>query len=387
MHALIVGDGHARGALAAARALHTAGWDVGVGSPARGGLAAASRTTRFWHRVPPPERGLEGFVRAVSEAVEAKGYEVVFGSGDATVLALSSQRERIPARVPYPPHAAVVRAHDKLELARAAEAVGLASPSTAPAAEVPGAGADGPVVVKARMHWTPGSQVDSGRLEARVAGSVPEVQREAAAIVAAGGEPLVQELVAGRLMAVATVADGDARPVAIIQQEADRVWPPGEGVTARGRSVAVDPALERRVAALLGELEWTGLAELQFLASEDGEPRLIDLNGRFYGSLSLAVASGANLPAIWAALATGLPPPLSEPRAGVRYQWSEGDVRCALRERRGGLGRDLLGCLAYAGGARHSVLSARDPAPALVYLLELARRGARGRRQLRPLRT
>ena len=99
-------------------------------------------------------------------------------------------------------------------------------------------------------------------------------------------------------------------------------------------------------------------------------PRLIDLNGRFYGSLSLAVAAGANLPAVWADLAMGRPPQ-APVRAvpGVRYHWGTADVRRAARERRGGLMRDLAGTAAYALRARQSVVDAADPAPALARLL------------------
>jgi hypothetical protein len=98
---------------------------------------------------------------------------------------------------------------------------------------------------------------------------------------------------------------------------------------------------------LLDALDWHGLAELQFIV-EDEIPRLIDLNGRFYGSLSLAVAAGANLPAIWAGLAIDdVPATPVRARPGVRYQWGSADLRRAVRERRGGLVRDLAGTAPY----------------------------------------
>ncbi len=77
------------------------------------------------------------------------------------------------------------------------------------------------------------------------------------------------------------------------------------GASCRAVTVPVDPDLSARAAALFRVLGWFGLAELQFLVPAAGPARLIDLNGRFYGSLALAVRAGANLPASWAALATG----------------------------------------------------------------------------------
>jgi hypothetical protein len=204
-----------------------------------------------------------------------------------------------------------------------------------------------------------------------------------AEIAALGGQAEVQEFLHGELMAYAAVTTpGGRRVAAHSMQVASRVWPPGAGASCRAVSVPVDPELAARAAALLAGLGWFGLAELQFLVPADGIPRLIDLNGRFYGSLALAVAAGANLPATWAALATGRwdqpvvpaadereePDELVEPVtavAGVRYCWWEGDLRRAFVERRGGVARDLAGAM-YAGvGAVHSTIRWRDPAPAL----------------------
>jgi hypothetical protein len=115
---------------------------------------------------------------------------------------------------------------------------------------------------------------------------------------------------------------------------------------------------------------------LQFLVAADGVPRLIDLNGRFYGSLALAVRAGANLPAVWAALATGRDVEPVTARSGVRYSWWEGDLRRAMLDRRGGLVRDLAGTLGAGVGAVHSIGRWRDPAPAVVQLRQLARSGS-----------
>jgi predicted ATP-grasp superfamily ATP-dependent carboligase len=55
------------------------------------------------------------------------------------------------------------------------------------------------------------------------------------------------------------------------------------------------------VARLLADLGWSGVANVQFVRAPGGRPRLIDLNGRLYGSLALAYATGVNVPDLWAA--------------------------------------------------------------------------------------
>jgi predicted ATP-grasp superfamily ATP-dependent carboligase len=369
VRALVVEQGYSRGALAAVRALAQAGWRVGVGTPDGRGLAAASRSCARRHQVPAAHADQPGFLAAVARAVAEGGYEVVFGAGEAEVLTLSEHRHAVPAVVPHADHQSVLNALDKAQLAEAAVAAGFAAPRTLE----PGALTDEalPVVVKARLHARPGQAGAPPRIDTNVVVGATATRRRVAQIAALGGEAEVQEYLDGRLMAYAAVVDPDGRVVAQSMQVASRIWPPGAGASCRAVSVPVPPELAGRAAALLAALGWFGLAELQFLVPADGIARLIDLNGRYYGSLALAVAAGANHPAAWAALATGRQAAPATAAAGVRYSWWEGDLRRAVRERRGGLVRDLLGTVAAGTGAVHSVGRWRDPAPALAQLRRL----------------
>ncbi len=105
-----------------------------------------------------------------------------------------------------------------------------------------------------------------------------------------------------------------------VQQETSGTWPTPSGVSCRAQTVEVDEDLAARATALLTALGWSGLAELQYLRDDDGRRWLIDLNGRFYGSMALANAAGANLADAWARSALGRPlPSLPDGRPGVRF--------------------------------------------------------------------
>ena len=379
MRALIIEPRGDRGSLAATRALSRAGWTVGVASSAKPSLAGRSRFAASRHRVPGAQEGVDRFVAAVNAAIADGGYEIVFcGAGDAEVTALSRCRGEIAATVPYPPHEIVLRALDKLELARAAERVGLPAATTIVATVEELDRWMPPFVVKARAHAPLADDVGPSRLEATIVADRAAAERRVDEIRALGGDPVFQEMLPGALVAFAAVADSDSRIIACAQQAADATWPPGAGVSARARTTPVDQGLAAQVEALLAELGWVGLAELQFLGTADGGLELIDFNGRFYGSLALAISAGPNLPAIWAALATGRKPPRTvAARPGVRYQWLEGDVRRAIAERRGGIAADLAGTLRFAPGATHSTWSVADPGPALVAAGALAVRAAK----------
>src|SRR4051794_13560626 len=141
VRALVVEQGWSRGGLAAGRALASAGWAVGVAAPDSRGLALWSRRCHRTHRVPPLHRSVDAFVEGVARAVRVGGYDVVFGSGEAEVLALSAARDALGARFPHGPHTSVLRALDKGELSADATAVGIALPEGGPVEAGAGEGA------------------------------------------------------------------------------------------------------------------------------------------------------------------------------------------------------------------------------------------------------
>jgi predicted ATP-grasp superfamily ATP-dependent carboligase len=66
-------------------------------------------------------------------------------------------------------------------------------------------------------------------------------------------------------------------------------------------SVPVDPLLRDYATRLLAAIEWTGLAMVEFRVGRDG-PVLMEVNGRIWGSLPLAVKCGVDFPAALAGL-------------------------------------------------------------------------------------
>lgn len=370
---LLVENGESRIALSTARALHSAGWRVGVGAPVPG-PAARSRSVWRRHVIPLPSDGVDAFLDAVGEAARQAGYDLVLGVGDAELFALSVGRDRLAALVPYAPHEAVLATLDKVTMESAACSSGLAVPRRLDPAAL--GSSPGPFVVKPSAHGAVGHRGVS-KIEACRVPDAEQARLQVARIEALGAVAVVQEAVEGSLGALSLVLDRQGGLVAATQQRAERTHPPGVGVSARASTVPVDTQLLERCLTFLRSTGWWGLVELQFLGLGP-DAVLIDVNGRVYGSVALAVAAGANLPDLWARTALGLPVPAGVlGRPGVGYQWLEGDLRRAVLQRDGGLLRDVGGTLLAAPGRAHSVLSLRDPVPALWTAAQLAQRGVR----------
>jgi predicted ATP-grasp superfamily ATP-dependent carboligase len=348
--------------------LRADGWEVGTGSW-RASIASISAATGAHHRIEEAETDEDRFIADIAAAVRAEGYEVVFCIYDVGLLVLSRRRAEIaPAVVPYAAHEIVERSFDKLAFTRAAESAGLAVPRTEEASDAALAAWQGPVVVKARLHAPT-------RFETRPFDSATQAAPFAAELRRDGAQPLLQERISGRLGAVVVVVDRRGEVIAEVQQRCERSWPDGAGVTARASTVAPDAELSERIRSLVRELEWFGLAEIEYLLDDDGIPRFTDFNGRFYGGIALAGHAGVNVAAAWARLATERPvAPLAPQRVGARFQWLNRDL--AASRHANGL-KGMAEALALAPRSAHSMLARGDLNPVLrFYLPEMAHRVA-----------
>src|SRR5260370_21799115 len=85
------------------------------------------------------------------------------------------------------------------------------------------------------------------------------------------------------------------QPLAAFQHQRLREIPINGGASAFRQSVALDPVLYGQAVRLLTRLNWTGLAMVEFKVGSEG-PKLMEINGRVWGSLPLAVHSGMDFP-------------------------------------------------------------------------------------------
>ncbi len=216
-----------------------------------------------------------------------------------------------------------------------------------------------PAIVKCARSEVP---VNGGFQASRTRRVATREQAIAALERLPGRRGLVQPHSPGSLSSLAGVF-WDGEIVAAVQQKAVRTWPVGAGQMAYAVSVAPDGAFAGRVAELLRLLGWRGMFQIQFL--ETAECRLlIDLNPRVYGSLSLALAAGRNLPAVWADLITGREAAPADYVAGVSFRNEMLDafalLAAARREGPAALARQLA-----APAGSHAYFEAGDAMPLL----------------------
>lgn len=191
---------------------------------------------------------------------------------------------------------------------------------------------------------------------------------------------LLQERIVGPGVGLFACYD-HGKPIALFCHQRLREKPPSGGVSVLSESIALDREAAEFAQRILTELRWHGVAMVEFKRNlRDGALYLMEINGRFWGSLQLAIDAGVDFPALLATIATGgrLHPPVPY-RVGLRLRWWLGDLDAliAILLRSAGtlnLPPDHPGKLKSLtrflapkhAGQRNEVLRLEDPLPAFL---------------------
>jgi predicted ATP-grasp superfamily ATP-dependent carboligase len=377
----LVTPGNLRSALAVTRSLGRQGVAVTVADEHRS-LAGASRYCRASIRVPSPSRAPEAFVRAIQLEVERGGHRVVIPTDDVALSVISRARSQFEGLtvLPFPEPETIQIAHDKGALMSLAEELGIPVPRTVVVREP----ADlekairhvgFPAVVKARVSRLP---VD-GQWRSGAATLYVHTPAELETACRRVGEtvpgPMVQECIPGEGRGIFVLMNHGRLRAAFAHRRL-REKPPSGGVSVLSESVPLDAQLLGHAERILEALKWHGVAMVEFKRdARDGVSRLLEINGRFWGSLQLSVDAGVDFPYLLYRLAVeGDVESVLTYDVGVRLRWWLGDVDwllLILRER-GGTARRLQSLREFlrptGHRARAEVFRRDDPAPAAVEL-------------------
>jgi predicted ATP-grasp superfamily ATP-dependent carboligase len=370
---VLVTGGHHVAALAAVRALRAAGYEPWVSQAGKRSYAARSRATAGTRTLADAGKHPDEFIAGILALHDELGLDFVLPGTERDLIAISRARVQLGTLVSgIPTTEAILKVTTKRSLYELAREVGLRAPPTFEVERIALYEDNGlplPAIVKPttselRVH----DRVV--RLDAECVHNREELRALAQRLPVA--RCLVQPLLAGELGAICGVAfNGEI--IAAVHQVAKRIWPVDAGISAYAQTVTRNHRLEEAIGALVEKVGWSGIFQAQFIHAAEG-PYLIDFNPRIYGSMSLAVAAGVNLPALWIKLVNGAAVPPSPYRVGVRYRADELDPRVLLHLLRGGAIGRASGGLMPRPNTTHSVFSLRDPLPALTSLEKLRHR-------------
>jgi len=321
---VFITGGVQRKALAAALALKRKGVEVTVGDPSR--LALSLWSLRVDHRViyPEPEVSEERFIDWLVARLRKHPVDLLFPTGgEGEINAIHRHRDRFQGITTVglsPAHLFDVT-EDKGTLHDRAVQAGVAVPATWQPRTVDEA------LDRANEYTYPAlikPRRGSGGRGIKHVVDAAALRRDYPGVAARHDRPLVQEFVpsAGVGLGVAALYDLAAKPVALFSYKRLREFPIGAGPSTFTESTR-DPELLDAARRILDELQWQGLAMAEFRRdARDGKAKLIEVNGRFWGSARLPIVSGLNFPWLYFQLmTTGRVDPPPAYRAGVRCRW------------------------------------------------------------------
>ena len=380
--AVLVLDGNQRSALAVVRSLGSQGVPVVVGESTARSLAGSSRYC--WRQLcyPSPVVDPDGFVAEISRYVRENGVQLVLPVTDITTAIVLKNRSLFgeQARL-FPALENYELLTNKCLLARYASDLGVLTPATVCIQhrdELPAAASQVrfPAVVKAAYSkvWVQNAWVATGVKYVR---SRDELFAVVAQLPWHGQAPiLIQQCVDGEGQGVFALFD-HGRPLAWFAHRRLREKPPSGGVSVLSESIPLPQQMQKAANVLLTSAGWHGVAMVEFKVTQDGRPYLIEVNGRFWGSLQLAVDSGVDFPCLLYRLAIGKPVvPAAEYQVGRKSRWLLGDLDSlylTLKNRQaGGVTAKLRAIIEFlrlrSPGMRYEVNRAGDMKPFLTEL-------------------
>ncbi len=374
---VLILDGFWNKTLAAVRALGRRGFFVAAGEWTR--LAPALFSRHCCRRIvyPSPVASPAAFLATLEAELAAGRYDVLMPMELTTQLLVTEQRGRLEpfVRIPFADAEKARRIHDKGFLVSFAGQHGIRCPATVfprepeEAAEL-GRHLSYPLLVKPRES--------SGGRGIRRAERAADLAAAYAAVHARFPAPIVQECLppGGDAIGVAVLMDFASQPRMSFVYRRLREYPIAGGPSTLRESIW-RPEVAEIAERLLSLAGWVGVAMVEFKVDpRDGQPKLLEVNPRFWGSLHHAIVCGVDFPFLLYRLAM------------------DGDVECGANYRIGVRSRSLLHgeLLHFLKSSRRlqlrpplydfsipdDVLSAEDPLPVLgriASLLALVRHG------------
>ncbi|GJM23119.1 MAG: ATP-grasp protein [Planctomycetota bacterium] len=382
---VLVLEGGLNSSLAAIRALGRAGVHVTVADHHRVSPGLWSRHAKARLRCPDPEQDKHAFLDWIVEHVAAHAYDAVFPMSDFTVIPLIDRRDDVEAhtRLAMAPSDQLRVAHDKAQTFALAEQAGVSMPETHVPANAEEAAALAPTlsyprVVKPRSKefWDGGRPLIHKVTARNFVTSPEELLAVWADVHRVAPNPLIQECIPGDGFGFfALRVDGEVKQV--FGHRRLREYPLSGGASSL-RESHLDADMEAEGRRMLDALNWDGVAMVEFKRdARDGRPKLMEVNGRFWGSLSLPLAADVNFPLLYlrALLGDELPTLARGFEDGVRCRallpfdllWLFASLKRPGRLR-------ALGQFLRPDGWNCDVVSLRDPLPTLGACALLARR-------------
>jgi len=309
-----------------ARSLHRLGVPVAVASLSERDLSLHSRAIFRFLRLPTYAESPSGFVTALSAFIRERGVDMLIPATDGALSVISQHYDSLSAllHLACPPPPIMDRVLNKEATLAIARQCGIRVPreyvvsGLTNIGDIPGL--TFPVVAKPRQKRS------AETFKVRYFHS----ERDLGDALKSGvlDDAILQEYCPGQGVGVEVLFHQGAC-IADFQHRRLKEVPYTGGVAVVAVAEAIDPELRNMALKLLRGLDWEGVAMVEFRHDPaTGAAALMEVNGRYWGTLSLAIQAGVDFPAYeWQIVHGETPAVPARYAVGLNWRWSAGSLK------------------------------------------------------------
>ncbi|MBP2133113.1 putative ATP-grasp superfamily ATP-dependent carboligase [Methanomicrobium sp. W14] len=302
---VFIADGAERTSLAIARSLGKRGIEVHCGESYRFSTTALSKYCKKSFIYPDPQKDCKRFIDSLEKILKAEKYDALYSSREVSTIPISYNKERLDhyTKVVFPDYPQMLMTHDKSKTIKLANEIGIPTPKTyfietIRELEQISDQIEYPVVVKSRYKtiWKDEKPVMLKVTDKNYVYDKDQLFSITTEILDKSGKmPLIQEYIPGGGYGVEILMkNGETK--AFFMHKRLREYPISGGASTFRESFYNCDMVNLGL-RLMSSLKWHGVGMVEFKLDErDNIPKLIEVNGRFWGSLPLSIASGIDFP-------------------------------------------------------------------------------------------
>lgn len=317
---ILVTDGRSLAALAIVRSFGEKGFEVHCGDDFKNNLSSFSKYVKKRIVYPSPENKESEFMSFIVDLIKREKYDMVIPVRDEITLLLSKYEEHISkiTHTYLADYEVINKFRDKGQTIKIAKKANIPVPNTfypedTDLEEIK-KNIKYPVLIRAR--------ISSGSRGIKKVESPSEFEAAYNEIKKEYGEPIIQDYVSKTGYSTACLLLNDRQEqIASFSYERVKEYPISGGPTVVGISTD-DSVVKEYSLKLLQSVGWKGVAEIEYILDEKGNPLLLEVNPRFWMPLNLAIKAGVDFPYILYKLASGdFLIHVSSYQQGLKYRW------------------------------------------------------------------
>jgi len=290
-----------------------------------------SKYSKSYFLTPSAEKKPEKFIKVMLEYVRKKRPAMLIPVNSTETLLVSKYKNKFTQfiKVPFEEYSKMIQLHDKEILSEIATQLGIPIPKTYSIEDVSDIHkiantVDYPVVIKLK-------EATSSKGISYAYSKEELIKKYKQTIIKFNLDknnfPIIQEYIPGTGYGVSLLLNhGDLR--AIFVHKRLREYPLSGGPSTVRISTR-HPRMEKIAIKLLQELEWYGLAMVEFKLDErTNKPYLLEVNPRIWGSINQAVSAGVDFPYLLYTMAMeGDVKPVTTYKLNVKTKYLMNDLR------------------------------------------------------------